>query len=199
VPRSESAFRCFSDKLQRGVLSLDDTVTETPLGIVWAVAAKSLHPTDCHDKAPFVARDRSGKCGELHRTHRIGFEGEASKQKARLKGGPKTRQELEIQIAVKETSLIGARIFAGAQKTLLSTNTQLVLPCWVSSTAGSVFPVVTRALSQAIMAKQHNAAAMNSLLRVVVMICVPSECFTLGLLYGGRAAARQELLRVADV
>lgn len=49
-------------------------------------------------------------------------------KKARLTGGPKAPRELEIQIAVEEASRIGARIFAGTQKTLLSTNTQLMLP-----------------------------------------------------------------------
>ena len=71
---------------------------------------------------------------------------------------------------------IGARIFAGAQKTLLSIKTQLMLPCWLSSTGWRLFlSAVTRALSQAVTARQGNAAAINSLFRVVVMIRVLVE------------------------
>ena len=86
-----------------------------------------------------------------------------------------------IQIAVEETSRIGARIFAGAQKTLLSTNTQLVLPCWVSSTGWPPFSVVTPALWQAVTAKQNSAAAMNSFLGFVVVIWVLLEAYRVGI------------------
>jgi hypothetical protein len=71
------------------VLSLDDAVIETLHGPDWAVAAKSLHSTACHDKAPFDALGGFGRFGELHRMYRIAFEDEYSKQKARLMGGPK--------------------------------------------------------------------------------------------------------------
>jgi hypothetical protein len=120
-------------------------------------------------------------------------------KKARLRGGPKDQGELEFQIAAEAASRIGARIFADAQKTLLSTNTQLVLPCWLSSTGWPPFSVVTRALWQAVTAKQNSAAATNSLLRVVVMIWSSLKRIVLGSLYVGGAAARQELLRVVGV
>jgi hypothetical protein len=79
---------------------------------------------------------------------------------------------LEIHIAVEEATRIGARVFAGAQKILLSTNTQLVLPCCVSSTGRLRFVVVTRASSQAVTARQDKPAAVKRLFRVVVMIWV---------------------------
>src|SRR6185436_2544865 len=62
LPRSESALRCFSDKLQSGVVSPDDAVIETPYGNDWAVAAKSLHLTACHDKTSFTRGLSSNSC-----------------------------------------------------------------------------------------------------------------------------------------
>jgi len=76
------------------VLSLDDAVIETPHSPDWAVAAKSLHSTDCRDKAPFAACAGFGRFGELHRVYRNASEDEEIKQKARLMGGPKPPGEI---------------------------------------------------------------------------------------------------------
>ena len=157
--------------------------------------ARRIDPQLLHRDLPHEASEASKA---LDRRARLVASGPWSKNKARLTGGPKARGELEIQFAVDEAIRIGARIFAGVQKILLSTNTQLVLPCWVSSTGRRTFFVVTRASSQAVMARQDNAAAVNRLFVVVVMNS-SLEHFTLGPLYVGGAAAHQELLRLAGV
>ena len=97
------------------MFSPDDAVIETPLGRVWAVAAKSLHSTACHDKAPFAACGGFGRLGELHLMYRTAFKGMHVKLKARLMGGPKLPGEIRIYSKVEEARRIGARVAAGAQ------------------------------------------------------------------------------------